>query len=1128
MRRRRFKSGLRLRLPWGWLIVDHADRYLVGSEFQRCGLAEDGAVMPEFKSCSTFVSRQRPSARARSERCLIAFHRQHCLSQPMILVFFVAMLLSPAIGRADATDDFNVLVNFYRLQRWEQAVTSSDAFLAAYANDERIPLVKLYLGQSLIHQGGYQRARDVFRDFLQRHATHQDVPLAMYRAGECSYFLRDWEAAEEELSAFVDDHSDNDLAEWGLEYLGESQLRLQKGDEAAATFEAFLARFEESRMRDEAEFGLAQARELQSRGNDALTLYQEMADDRTHGRAPDAWFRIGRYHFEAGDHDAAANAFAQVNTQFPQHRLALLAELNAGSSRYHVQRYSEALAHFTRAAGDPQYATEANFWKGLCEKGLGEYEQAITTLIATADAAGADQVTAEKAIFHAADCEYRLQRFAPARDRFLTVVERWPAGDYADDGLYSAIECSLQAKEFDQAVALHERFKADYSQSGLRMLEDILHGRVLISRGDSQTAINPNAASQDFTAARETLQGVIDGTEIPRTATLARIQLARCYERLQQPEQVVATLQPVVEELQGETPNSEFVEALLVQSKVLIDLGRYEEVSPLASLYITLNGTQAGEALSYQALAAAHQDDKASSDAAVAQLSTVGAQSLVQSTAFAIGEITYDRAQWEWAMESYERSVAAAPVGTVPIAALAGKAYSAFEWGRQLAEDGDGNLAIAWLNESAEAFDQVLTSDSDDTLLLSAAAYMHGLALAEAGDHQGAVTAYRVGYEQNRNPGTLVESAQEIAYNAYRCAKGAARSSRVLGDRVAADQMYSAAHEMLMGFGEELKGDMPHLIHEWALLHYDAEDFARADEVFTILVVECPDSELTDDAKLYLAESLFFADDMPGAELALAELASSDTSDDFVRHRSLELLLDVAARLQDWDLAATTASDLARLFPQSAAIDYAEYRLAESQLQRDELDAAAQILRSLADRRDEPALADQPWLPSVWLLLAETQFRQRDYEGVEATLTEFSVAIPDSQLGYQADEIRGRALLRQARFDEAREVLTQVVESEVGRRTETAAKAQFYIAESYLTQKDYESALRNYYNVYVNYDFPAWQSHALFQAAECDASLERWTDAAASYEKLIEEFPESEHVEAATERLAVVKMRAGT
>jgi TolA-binding protein len=1037
--------------------------------------------------------------------------------------------LSPSAVRADATDDFNVLVNFYRDERWEQAVSSAEAYLDTYPTDDRVPLVRLYLGQSLIRQADYQRGRDVFRDFIEQHEGHQDLPLAMYRAGECSYFLRDWEAAERELSAFVTDHSENGLSEWALEYLAESQLRLEKGDEAAATFETFLERFAESRLRAEAEYGLAQARELQGRDADALALYQTIADDRTHSRAPDAWFRIGRNHFEANRHEEAAAAFSQVHIQFPQHRLAQLAELNAGSSRYHLQQFAEAIEHFTKAADDPELTVEAGFWKGLCEKGLGNFEQAAATLIATADSAGEDQTTAEKATFHAADCEYRLQRFEPARDRFLVVVDRFPTGDYADDGLYSAIECSLQLKNYDEAVALHERFRTGYAQSGLRMLEEILHARVLLSRGDSRLTTDPNAANADFAAARDALQSVVGGTEIPRTANLARIQLARCFERLQQPEEVVTTLQPVIDELQGAMPNAEFVEALLVQSKVLLDLGRYSDIAPLTTLYLSLGGSQQPEALSFQALAQAHLDDRAGCDATLDQLAAIpDTGELLQSTTFAIGEVAYDRKQWEWAMENYDRSVNAAPASTAVLGAQSGKAYSAFEWARELKTAGEETLADQWFHEAADVFAQLLDSSSDDLLLLSAAAHMQGLALSEAGDQQAAVTAFRAGFERFRSPdATAGQSAQEIAYNAYRCAKGAARASRALADIPAADQMYASAHGMLKDFAAEMQGDLPHLIQEWALLHYDVEDFARSDEIFTLLVAECPDTDLTDDAKLYLAESRFFADDMPGAKTALSELAQSDKSDDFVRHRSLELLLDVAARLQDWDLAVTASADLTRLFPESAAADYANYRRAEAQLQRDELDAAAQILQSLADRRDEPALAGQTWLPSIWLLLAETRLRQRDYAAVTATLDEFDEVFPDSEVAYQADEIRGRSLLLQAMFDEAREAFTAVVDSEAGRRTETAAKAQFFIAESHLTQRDYEAALRAYYNVYVNYDFPEWQSHALFQAGECDAALERWSDAAASYQKLIDEFPESEHVTAATEKLQMATMRAG-
>jgi outer membrane protein assembly factor BamD (BamD/ComL family) len=161
----------------------------------------------------------------------------------------------------------------------------------------------------------------------------------------------------------------------------------------------------------------------------------------------------------------------------------------------------------------------------------------------------------------------------------------------------------------------------------------------------------------------------------------------------------------------------------------------------------------------------------------------------------------------------------------------------------------------------------------------------------------------------------------------------------------------------------------------------------------------------------------------------------------------------------------------------------------------------------------------------VPLLLAEANFQQKHYEQAEAVLATFRRENPGSPHLYQADEILGRCYKNRAMFPDARAAFARVVDSEAGRRTETAAKAQFNIAETYMIEKNYDSALAEYYKVYVNYRFPAWQAPALYQAAQCDEMQNRWVEAVKSYESLIKEFPESEFVEKATKRLQVARAK---
>ena len=76
-----------------------------------------------------------------------------------------------------------------------------------------------------------------------------------------------------------------------------------------------------------------------------------------------------------------------------------------------------------------------------------------------------------------------------------------------------------------------------------------------------------------------------------------------------------------------------------------------------------------------------------------------------------------------------------------------------------------------------------------------------------------------------------------------------------------------------------------------------------------------------------------------------------------------------------------------------------------------------------------------------------------------------------------------------------------------------------------MIEKDYETALAEYYKVYVNYKVPDFQAPALFQAGQCDETLKNWNGAVKTYDLLIEEFSDSEYSEKARERLSEVRAR---
>src|SRR5690606_3205615 len=123
---------------------------------------------------------------------------------------------------------------------------------------------------------------------------------------------------------------------------------------------------------------------------------------------------------------------------------------------------------------------------------------------------------------------------------------------------------------------------------------------------------------------------------------------------------------------------------------------------------------------------------------------------------------------------------------------------------------------------------------------------------------------------------------------------------------------------------------------------------------------------------------------------------------------------------------------------------------------------------------------------------------------------------PEFDQLYEADYVIGRCFAAEADFEKARAAYRRVLQSGTGSKSETAAKAQWMIGESYFHQEDYKAALREYLRVEILYPYPQWQAVAMLQAGKCHERLGQWKEAAEIYSQLMTKYGKSEvSVEAA-------------
>ena len=1043
---------------------------------------------------------------------------------PLVLALGLACCvlagLHPSVARADAAqDEYNLAVGLYKQSRWSTAADRFRAFLKTYDKHEKVPLVRLYLGLTLVNMEDFKSARDELRSFAKDYPQSTHLAQARYRVAECSYLMEDLAAARGELDAYLKEFPKDPLNDRALPYLADTQLRLNDPAAALVNFQLAVSRFPEGPLVDDAKFGRARALEALKRDDEAAAQFKELAAKPDGPRAADAQFHLGSLAFERKRYPEAATAYVELTTKFPNSRFLPAAQLNAGYAFYQSDRFADAVPQFEAAMKEKSQRVVAGYWLGLSLKSLAEYAKAADALKSAAKAAG-DQPVAESILFQQALCERHLGRAADAQQLFETVLAKWPKGELADDSLHALTELAIEFGDLTVAGQLLARFAAEHPNSGLKLHAELLTGRMELSRAAiaarDQKPVNEVAAH--YEAAAKQFANVLTNSTIPLTKNQARYYLAFTRQLQGEPAKALELITPLMESVRAEGAKSELIDAFVLLADVLFSEKKFDEADKAAQEYLALNpqGRQGARAAFIQAVSAARRNDQAGADAALDRLKKdFPSHPLRTAATQQVAELAEAREDWPAAARLYE--------ALIPL------------W------DGNDSLpfairGLAWAQlkqkqpESAVKTYARIIQEFPNHRLVPECTYYRAEALKEAGQIDESIAAFDQLLRQvsTDKPAESGAEQQSPWLFSYRAGLQAARLHRKAKRVKEADAEYE---ELVKRFPKLQRLDQ--LLDEWALLNYDAGRFDRSDAIFRRIVAETPDSELADNARLSLAESDLIAERMEPARQAFEQLLASDKSDAEVKERSLYQLLVLAVDQQRWADVRQLADRLTVDFPASPQRWYALYSVAESVLANlkatdQELEAARERLNTIRKEQENPAVKSLPWFDRAWVLLAEIAFRQKKYDELEATVTELRQRPAKSAFLYQADEVLGRGYKQQAppKFDEARKAFERVLADPVAERTETAAKSQFLIGETLFLQEKWGEAFLAYQKVYANYDFPEWQSAALLQSGKCDEQQQQWKEAAATYRLLIEKFPASTlaadaklRLEAATKKL---------
>lgn len=1011
-----------------------------------------------------------------------------------LLICFTALTL-PSLVIADASDDaYQLAAGFYKKERWDLAVDAFEKFIKQYPGNPKVATARFFLGLSHVNTGDYKAARDTLRIFLQEAPMSRNVGHAIYRIAESSYLLDDFARAEPELITFITKYPEDSLIDRALPYLGDVQLRLNKIDPALKTFQDALKKFPEGPMAEDCEFGIAKCFEAKEQFPQAIEVYTRLAANTDSERAPEAQLNLGNRLYDLDQFDKAATAFAKLEQAFPDSPLVPIARLNHGFSLFEINQYAKAAEQFAIAEKDPKQAVEGEYWRGRCLSALGQYTESAA-LFKALYAKNEEHRLAGEVLFHLADSEQHLGNQAEAQKLFLEVLKRFPTSESADDALHLATLAAFESRNIEEAEKLLAQFSQSFGTSPLRWQQELLHGRLQLMKNQAAAAL-------------PIFDRVIKGEAGETTKNWARYYTGFTFLELGQPVDALAATETLAELVQKDPQAKAFTGVFLLRGAGQLALGNKEPIanaqkefyaSAIASASQFLTKTpmakEADQALAIRALAAAHSGlkDRAKADVETLQKNYQSSPEL-DKTLYEVAEVAYSNDDWEWSGELFATLAAKGKASKLFVPGLSGQAWSFYQ-SKQY--DAAGKLFAQIATEFPEHKDA------------AEAAFMQGKALQNESKSAEAIPVFDA-------------ALQKFAGSKFGYLAGleAARLRRDAKQYPDADKAYAAVLEKF-----PKPEHLDKILNEWALSNYEGKDYARSDEVFIRLIKDVPDSDLADNAGLSLAESDLVSGKLDAAREKFQALEKAPKSDETVQQTSLYQLIGIAVEKQDWANVRASAEALTTRFPESKYRWFAAMHWAEADFKQNETDKAIERLKTVVAQKGDAVIVNEAWFGQAWVLLTEAYYQKKQYEEVVKTVADCRAWKVDLPVLYILDEIVGRSLKAQAKFPEAIAIFQSIIEDPNGRRTETAAKAQFMIGEIYLLQKEYAKAEAEFLKVDILYKFPDWQAPALFQAGSCQEELQHWKDAAKSYEALIKDYPKSEYTKMAAERLPKVKQK---
>ncbi len=967
-----------------------------------------------------------------------------------------------ASAQESADDQYRIAAGYYSRGEWPEAIDAFDKLIRQHPASERATTARFFQGEAYVQQMNYQAAFKTFHEYLKIAKDSKYKTRACFRRAEAAFFSQSPRESIKWLKQFCDNYERNEHTPFVLAYLGQSYLKNKQYDQSISTFEKCLKDYPNSTLARKNWLGLARALQNVNKNDRAADAYRKLIDADTPD--PDALIGLGHLYFRNRDFNKAQQYYQEFLETQPGH----------------VQ------------------STNITYWLGRSQMAQSNWTAAAKTLSSIA-ASQVPEPLGSSIFFDASVCWFQLGEF-DRTDRLLRQLrDQWEKSQWADDALSLLVESASRNGHHEKVKTLARDFQQLYPSNPLLP-------RVLQTLGRSQYE------TQNFAESKRVFRDLLDRLKqnkiensLRKNENAWRYLMAASQIGLREYDGSIQQLS----QIKLAQPDTSFAATIsLAKATANIGAKNYAVAAQAYEQYLKLKpaGAYAGQALSDLSVVYGKnkQFDKAIST--FERLEQIEADpEMLKSAALSVADYALEQKKYDLAQRAYQTLVDQTDSPNTRAGGLAGL-FWVHHRQRQFAK--------------SEKFVQALMknhgkfADTAKVVLANAKHKINRVDKFSSDNEQIQSATELLRWVMQHHSGTEVDGLATIELAVLLRKSNQPEAALKHLEKFLADQPTHASV------------DAAH--YEMAWIYLEQNKSSDAASHFETIVRQYKKSPFRYDALFRSAKIAFDGGDLEMAEKLAHELDNLKPADKTLADHALQLRGQSLLLSKKYALAQSALTLLLRRTDNHKIRRSAAFYLADSiagpQVQKS-TETEKSYQRFLTTQKGFNPDA-RKLIPYVDLRVCQKLAERGQFQLAQKIAEKTQARFKDFEKQYELDFIIGRSLANNAKFEAARKRYQAVVSSSAGGNSETAAKAQWMIGETYFHQELFAEALAAYYKVDSLFSFKQWRAAALLQAGKCQERLENLTQARTLYRQVMTLLPKSTYAKQAETRLSQISKHA--